>query len=333
MIPGWRRTGKVRRAQVDEKSRPARVPCRWLPLLILLTGCGADEGRPLRVVSTVPVTDPASATLSLGPDGHHWVGAPGVLRMRSAQSPLVELPMPGDAPPRVQGWIDGAAYVRTGDTLSVVPRGADSAAYSRGGFGDAPVIADVRGRMLLQGAGSGAILAHHPDSLAPVWAWPALGRRTTALAASPEGDRLHQAVASEGGDATILTRDLQTGRQLSAVELPAPLDALAVDPAGTLYGMAREGRATVVALRPRQGDLQLLWRRTLPMADEAGQARLAVAAGRVAVWGLGGRVGLRLLDARTGEILARTSTDPTDAAFGPDGSLWALYPGEIRRLE
>lgn len=333
MIPGWRRIGKVRRGRVDEKRTRPRVPGRWLPLLVVLAACGAEEGRPLRVERAVPVADPAAATVAVGPGGHYWIGAPGVMRVGAAEGPPAEIRVPGTTPPRVQGWINGTAYVRTGDTLSVVTVGADSAGFSRGGFGDAPVIADVRGRALLQGARSGAVLAHDPDSLAPVWAWPALGRRTTALAASPQGDRLHQAVASAGGDATIVIRDLQTGRELSAVELPAPLERLVADANGTLYGVARDRRATIVALRPRQGDLELVWRRPLRIAEEAAQVRLAVAGDRVAVWGLGPRIGLRLLSAKTGEILGRTRTDPLDVSFAPDGSLWALYPGELRRLE
>lgn len=280
------------------------------------------------------MADSAAETFSIGDDGRQWLGVSGSVGIRDPGGALVTLRVPGTEAPAVEGWIEGSAYLRSGDTLSVMPADGDSVTAVRGDFGANPLLVDVRGRALLQGARSGAVLAHDPRTLAPVWAWAALGSATTALAGSPEGDRVYQALASSGGDARLLIRDLQTGRELASVELPAPLALLAAGADGTLYGMAREGRrAAIVALRPARNDLELVWRRVLPMSGEADAVRLAVAGQRLAVWGLGPRVGLRLLATRTGEIVARTRVDPRDAAFGRGAELWALYPGEIRRLE
>jgi hypothetical protein len=187
---------------------------------------------------------------------------------------------------------------------------------------------------VLQGARTGAVLAHDAGSLETVWAWAALGAPTTALAVSPEGDRLYQALDDDDDEPQVLIRDLQTGRELGRLEMDFLLQELVAAEDGTLYGVGRDGRrAVVVALRPGGGELEPLWRRSLALTEALPRLRIAVSEGRVAVWGRGPREGLRVLDTAEGDILARTSTDPSDFSFGPGGEMWALYPGEVRRLE
>lgn len=332
MIPGRRRTGKVSPGGVQEKRpRPsARCVAAWW--LLLVSACYAEEGRPLREVERRPV-DAEAATLAVAPGGEVWLGLPGAIQRGGPAQGGGTLALPGEGVPALLGWLDERTYLRLGDRVVVVAAGEDSVRAWREGFGEAPVLVDEAGGVLLQGAGSGAVLAHDPDSLAPVWAWPALAERTTAMARSPEGDRLYQALVDADGDARILVRDFQTGRTLGTHPLPRPLEDLETGDDGTLYGVARNGRAAIVALNPRRGELEPVWRTTLPVAEEGVRVRIAVDRGRVAVWGLGPRIGLRLLDARTGEILARTRADPLDVAFAPGGALWALFPGELRRLE
>jgi hypothetical protein len=268
------------------------------------------------------------------PAGVHWLGVPGGLLLRDPAGSWREVRWEGEGVPRVLGWIGGSAYVRAGDVLQVLEAGRDSVAARREGFGSSPLLLDVRGRAVLQAAGSGAVLGHDPTTLEPVWAWAALGSPSGAVAASPQGDRVYHALADDEEGARILTRDLQTGRVLASMPIAAPVAVLATDSTGMLFALAREGRrAEVLALRPDGGELTVVWRRVLRAAEEAARVRLAVGDGRVAVWGLGPRVGLRLLEGRDGSVLGRSRTDPLDAAFGEDGSLWTLYPGELRRLE
>jgi hypothetical protein len=302
-------------------------------MLAMLTGCRTDEGRLLRAVEIVPLPDSA-ITLAVDGEGRQWLGRPGAMRVRDAAGSARDLRLPGAAAPRVVGWVDGTAYLQQGDALLVMPGRADSITAAREVFGRNPLLCDVRGRAVLQGARSGAVLAHDPATLEPLWAWAALGAATTALAASPEGDRVYQALDDDDRDPQVLTRDLQTGRDLGRMELDFPLEEMVAADDGTLYGVGREGRrAVIVALRPGGGELELVWRMPLPVDDAAARVRIVVSGAWVAVWGRGPREGLRILDSEEGDILARDRTEPLDVAFGPDGQLWALYPRELRRLE
>lgn len=129
----------------------------------------------------------------------------------------------------------------------------------------------------------------------------------------------------------MLIRDTQTGRVTGTAAFTAPFQSLVSDRAGVLYGVVREGRGSaVLALRHQGEELALLWRTRLRSSANGVEARLKVDGGRVAVWGLGTEVGLRLLDARTGTIIGRTAAEPLDFAFGPGLAMWGLYPGELR---
>jgi hypothetical protein len=203
----------------------------------------------------------------------------------------------------------------------------------REGFGTSRLVLDARGRAMYQGAGSGAVLEHDPATLEPLSGWPALAARTTALAASPEGDRLYQAVTSEEDGERLLIRDLQTGRVLAEVPLEGVLEAMAADGRGMLYGLLREGRRlTVVALRPAADGLEPVWRRRLSGRAGEGEVRLVESAGRIAVVVPPPAPRVRLLDARDGALLGRAGGEPLDFAFDSGGALWGLYRGVVRRL-
>ena len=176
---------------------------------------------------------------------------------------------------------------------------------------------------------------HHPDTLAPEWGWAARATPSTALAISPEGDRVYQAVVEdEGDDARLLVRDLQTGRVLHVMTAVAPLEHLEVDRRGWVYGLeqGRRGRA-VVALQPRGGEVETVWRHELAGESDRSPGRLAIGRDRVAVWGVGEEEDLLLLTTEDGSVVGRSAPAPLDGAFDPDGSLWVLRPGVLHRLE
>lgn len=301
--------------------------------MLAAVGCGGEAGRVLRVEEAVPLESDSASTLAIDPRGRWWLGVPGGVEVRDTAGRPSRIRFGGTTAPRVLGWMGEQAYLRSGDLVGVAAGGVDSVLAVREGFGTSRLVLDARGRALYQGAGSGAVLEHDPATLEPLSGWPARAARTTALTASPEGDRLYQAVASEEEGERLLIRDLQTGRVLGEVALEGRMEAMAADDRGVLYGLEREGRrVTVVALRPTADRLEPVWRRRLSGRAGEGEARLAESAGRIAVAVPPPAPGLRLLDARDGALLGRAGGEPLDFAFGPDGALWVLYRGAARRL-
>ena len=304
---------------------------RVFALGMTLCACGRMEGRVLQVVERVQLGSDSSSTVAVDSVGRHWLGSTGALQVRDSAGDGASVPAPGAEAPRVLGWIGRQAYLRVADEVAVVELGADSALARRGGFGVNPVSLDVRGRVVLEAAASGAVIGYDPGTLEPLWAWPALAQRSTALAVSPEGDRVYQALGTGEQAHRVLIRDLQSGRVLSSASFPAPFRALVTDDDGVLYGIVSDRRgAAVLALRPRAHDLELVWRVRLPASEDEAEMRIDVRASRVLVWGSG--VGLRLIDASDGTIIGRTRTDPLDATLDPGGELWALFSGELQRL-
>lgn len=240
--------------------------------------------------------------------------------------------LPGATHPRIAVSRGERVHLVSGDSLRVIP--APDSGGVRGGMSRSVVVGDPLGRFLLQGASSGAVIAHEPDTLDPIWAWASLDAATTALALAPWADRLYQAVEPDGGDPRLLVRDLQTGRTLTSVPLDAPAVALATDDRGRLFAVQREGGdLEVLRIDPGREDLDVLWRQRVGGQGERGaSASLAVAAGRVVLWGEAVRWGVVTLDPEHGSVTARSREPPLDAAVDPAGNIWALYPGELRRL-
>jgi hypothetical protein len=301
--------------------------------------CRGEEGRVLRVEETVRLTSDSASTLAIDPRGRWWLGVPGGVEVRDSAGPQARIRLGGPSAPRVLGWMGERAYLRSGDRVGVAEGGADSAVAVRDGFGTSRLVLDARERALYQGAGSGAVLEHDPATLEPLSGWPALAAPTTALAASPHGDRLYLAVASgvegeEGEEGErLLIRDLQTGRVLAEVPLEDRLEALTADERGVLYGLVREGRrVTVVALRPVTDRLEPVWRRRLSGRAGEGEVWLVESGGRIAVAVPPPAPGVRLLDARDGALLGRAGGEALDFAFDPAGALWVLYRGVVRRV-
>lgn len=286
----------------------------------------------LRVAQRIPVPDTAATTVAIDEEGRFWLGGRGRLWVQDSATRVKEFTLPGAAVPRVLGWGGSTGYLRVDGALARVGLDADSAVAWRGGMGTDPLVLDVRKRAIFQGARSGAVIAHDPETLEPIWAWASLDMVTTAMALSPEGDRLYQALGGEGEPA-ILIRDLQTGRVLAREAFAAPLVQLVAAPGGLLYGLAEDdGRVAAVALRLRRRELEVLWRRALEVG-EARDLQLAVQGGRVAVWGAAARSPLRLLSAVDGAPIGRSREPVRDAGFDGVGALWVLHPGELRRLE
>jgi hypothetical protein len=319
------------RSHARRPAAPGRRAGRLaLAALLLASGCRPGP-LPLPIETVVPLPPEAAGavTLAVALDGALWLGAPGAVAVLREAAPAVRLPISGSAAPRLLGVAGGRALLATADSLFLLDAGTGALLGSTAALG--PALLDVRGRWVFMGARSGAVMIHETDSLRTISAWPSLDRAATAIAASPEGDRIYLALAeAEGG--TILTRDLQTGRTLRTDAFAAPIRGLAVDVEGRLLALLAEGEtAEALLLRPWGPRLELLWRDRGRGDPALAAVRLDPAGARSALIlpGANGN-GLRALDAETGRLIGSLEEPPLDAAFDSAGRLLLLYPGELR---
>lgn len=291
-------------------------------------GWGGELDTAVHVRLQLPVD--STATLYVDSARNFLIGRPGRLTRVRPGSPPVALFSAGSAVPEIIGEMGGVLFVRQGDRVLRIDYGSGVAAV-REDVGGSVFARDPRGRWIIQGAGSGAVFGHSPESLEPVWGWASLGKPTTGLAISAEGARIYQAVPGE-----VIVRDIQTGRTLGRLEIPAPVHDLAIGPAGRIYGIAGTGeRATVLAIDMANGDPRVRWRRNLRELDLDGSAtlRLSPARFRLVLFTPGQKGGLRVLDTETGESIGTLGPGPIDARFAPDGELFLLYRESIRVVD
>lgn len=301
-------------------------------LLALLAACGRAEGPELPIAERVPLPAGSFSTLFVDSAGGSWLGGEGEVRRVGGGRPPLRVPVGGDDAPRVLGAAHQRLYVRAGDRLLALdPDSGRELAAASGVEGH--LLPDARGRFLLEIAASGAVFGRSPTTLEPFWAWPSLGVRVAAATPSAEGDRLYMALSGDGR-ATLLGRDLQTGRTLESEELSATVAALGTGRGGSLIALAGSaGEESVTALAPVAGVVRPLWRRSLRSLGVEGAAELRVdpGGGRAALFAPGNESGLRVLDAETGEPLGSVRGSLLDAAFTADGTaLYLLTGSEIR---
>lgn len=296
---------------------------------------GCDSGRRLETVTHVTVRAEGVKTLHVDRAGRAWLGGPsGLIRLDEAGDGSSRVDLTGPTAARVALEGPAVLYVLSGDVLHAVPRDSAAPVASRPGFGGAPVVLDPRGRFVAQGARSGAVLGFHPETLEPLWAWPARGAPTAALSVTPEGDVVWQVLAPSREPPVLLERDLQTGRILDRHPVEEDVRFLTVAPDGDLLLVVGDGaRLQALRLRPRGTELVPVWREALELGGEGPPlVRYAPAAGLVAVFRPGSDAGLRVLDAEAGALVGIVEDTPLDAGFSDDGALYLLTPREIRRV-
>jgi hypothetical protein len=286
----------------------------------------------------LPEAAPRGALLS-GPRGLLWITVPGALlaldpatgevRLRAEPDALATaVPLGADAE---------QIYVRAGSDL--VRLNAEGSVRARRPLASPGAVAlDPLGRHVLVGTDVGAVIGLHPRQLRPSWAWPRLGAPATALAVSPEGDRVYLALAPAGASdgARLLQRDAQTGRVLHETDLTGTVEDLRATAAGTVLAVLRDDSGyELLALRASDRGLVTIWRRPISAAAPRVAVRLRVddRGRRVALLKTGGDAGLVILDAGDGSVLSESADAPLDAAFGAHGALYLLYPREIRVLQ
>jgi hypothetical protein len=296
---------------------------------ILLSGCRRDAPE-LPIAEVIPIPVAGATTLHVGGDGRFWVGEATAVTVLEAGEVAARTAITAGAVPRVVGESHSHLLVRRASgSLLIFDRESGELLADTTIAGE-PLL-DVRGRWVFVATGSGAVLIHEPGTLTVTSAWAALGMTSTALAASPEGDRIYHALSDDGA-ATVLTRDLQTGRTLRTSAFSAPFLELAADRQGNLVGvMGEEEDAAVISLRPWGQELELRWRTRFSSPASTIAVHLSPDGARMAVLTPeDSKTGLHVLDAETGKILGRLSEHPLDARFDPRGRLLLLFPGEVR---
>lgn len=193
--------------------------------------------------------------------------------------------------------------------------------------------------ILLQSIRRGEIVVSPLPDMKPAWGWPDIGATTTALALSPEGDRIYQAVDSGDGDqpARLLIRDRLTGRIVGGIDLDVPFRALTSTTAGDLIGVAWDGErsnASVERLGWGGGGLHKTWSAYLPAPASVEALAFAISTDgrRVAVGGGNEEAGLTLLDGETGFIIADFDTATRSAFFDERGRLYAITDAAVLRF-
>ncbi len=319
-------------------ARPGLRVRRLLPLLPALLALAGGCRRPTGTVEvgagrTLPLAAPVDSTASIaaGPGGRVWLVAGGRLALldttRGPAAAAIELGTTDAA--RVLGSDTAAVYLRAGTRLLAVWPDSGRVRARRGGVGADGFAPDPRGGGYVA-TRWGGVLGVAPGSLRPLWSWPERGPAGTALAVSPLGDRLYQALG--GDEPRILTRDAQTGRILAETETAAAVRSLDAGADGTLYAVTEAGRrGALVALRPGPEGLEERWEASLLELELGDSVRVAVSPGgrRVALVSREGGGTLRVLDAATGRV-ASGERGVLDAAFAADGSLLVLTPREVR---
>ncbi|HEX2189433.1 MAG TPA: hypothetical protein VHG51_11070 [Longimicrobiaceae bacterium] len=317
-------------------ARPGGRTRRLLPLLLsapLLAGaCRRPEHPEVAAGRSVPLPAPVDSTASIaaGPAGRLWLAAGGRLAvLDTAGGPAAALDLEAPGPARFVGSDTAAVYLLAGTRLLAVAPDGGRVRARRGGVGEDGFAPDPGGGGYLATRGGGVLRAA-PGTLEPVLGWPERGPPGTALAVSPLGDRVYQALGGE--DPEVLTRDAQTGRVLARSEAGGEVRRLEAGPDGTLYALRGEGRrAALAALRPGPAGLEELWESTLRALDLDDSVRLAVspAGTRLALVSAAGGGTLRVLDAATGQVVAGEG-GVVDAAWAADGALLLLTPREVR---
>ena len=306
-----------------------------IALLLLITACGSEDT--LIPILSIEIVDESPVDSTRTDDGVLWLSSPGqAISFDPSTESARRLTIPGGGDPAVIG--------RAGDSLlllvdrRVVATSPDSVGLFTLSEGVDAAVIDTEGGFLLESIAHGEIVARQVDDLLPVWGWGGVGAASSALALSPEGDRLYQAsVGSAIRGYVLRVRDLLSGRTLQEVVLDWPIRVLRRTGQGDLIGAGwdEDGDAAFLTrLAWRAGELTVEWHRLMEPEGVGGPARLAISRDgrRIALAG-NDETGLTLFDGETGSTIAIYSGAVRDAVFDDFGNLYLLTPAAVIQVE
>jgi len=322
-----------------------KIPFHRLPGALVLAAVitAACAPMPSAVEDPAPVIEriglpeaPRVETLAAGEDGDLWLAGRAGLVILDPRSGAVR--MQRGLPAAPVAWRlayragDGAVILATpvGDLLRLPDAGSPPSA--RRAAADAPAHTVVSEDVHFDVLDNSAVYLLDPVSLRRFRAWARLGAATSAAAASPEGDRLYQAL-DEGRGSRLLMRDVQTGRILMEEVLPVRIRALVPGRGPRLYTIEGTGGEMAVARRrPSVEGAPLRWSVRLRELQVTSDAELRVAASGEELALVVPGEGVVLLAGADGRVVERWAFEALDAGFSRDGGLWGLEPGGVLRL-
>lgn len=303
-------------------------------LALLTTACGPEDT--LLPIRSIDIADQTSFDSVVSHGAGLWLSGPGqVISFDPRDESAHRLVVPARAP---------TLLGRAGNTLllladrTVLAASPDSAGLFLLADDVEAAVLDSAGGFLLESIAHGEIVARTIDDLRPAWGWSGGGVASSALALSPEGDRLYQAVTASGGRRpTLRVRDLLSGRTLRELELGGPVRILRATEQGDLIGVgwSDDGSALFITrLAWMAGDLVIDWHRAVASPADGPPPKLAISGDgrRIALTG-NAETGLTLFDGETGSTIAIWSGTAQDAAFDDLGHLYLLTEAAVVQVE
>lgn len=309
-----------------------------LLVAIGLSACRGTDPDTLSIVERIPLPG-TFASLHIADDGALWLGnSDGIVRTDPTGVVSGRFPFSsGSAPDRIATTASGL-YFRSGSAFHLIDPGTDSLLIHRDDMPGDAVAMDPRGRYLFRTGGAGAILAHDAPSLDPIWGWGAIGAEGTAIAVSPQGDRVYEAITDNDDTGELLVRDLQTGRVLERLDLPHPVRILLAAEDGSLVGIgwrADGSGGTLFRLAWIGGEIGTVWSRSTGDLGISPPMRLRLSGrgDRLAVLAMNDEAGLHVLDMETGRTVDRLGGRADDVAFDPADRIYLLDSSVVLRVE
>ncbi len=279
---------------------------------------------------------PTVETLAVVEGGDLWLGGRDALLILDPHTGVVRMQrrLPTAAVPwrLADRGEEGEVILASafGDLLRLAD--LDSSPSAHRPAADAPPLTVVSEDVHFDVLDNSAVYLLDRASLRRFRAWARLGATTTAAGASPEGDRLYQAL-EEGRGTRLLMRDVQTGRTLMEEELPVRVHSLVPGRGPRLYTIEGEGREMAVARRrPSVEGAPLRWSLRLRELQLGPDAVLRVAPSGEDLALVAPGEGVVLLSGADGRVLERWAFEALDAVFSRGGDLWGLEPGGVLRL-
>lgn len=306
-------------------------------VLLLTSACSSEDT--LRPVRSIGIEGSVALDTAMTADDVLWLSAPGrLVALRPSAASAAQLGVPANATAEVLGTAGGNLLFLANRT--VLAASPDSSAPFRVAERIEAATLEPETGVLFESITAGEIVAVVVDGFRPAWGWGGVGAPSSALAISPERDRLYQAVAPDDPDLspTLRVRDLLSGRTLRTVDLNGPIRILQTTTDGDLIGVgwATDGStAFLTRLSWADGELRTAWRRSVERATDRGRLKLATSADgrRAAVAGANAEAGLTLFDGETGSAIAVFSGAVRDAVFDDRARLYVLTDSVVLRVE
>lgn len=312
--------------QIRCAARPSWRAILALALLLVAAACRPEDT--LLAIRSIDVREESFNDVISVESGERWLSGSGrVVSFDPMRQSARSFPTPGLMDPHVLGRAGESLLLLADRSVMVAsPDSADLFVVARDV--DAIALDSVSG-ILFEAIAGGEIVARPLDTLLPAWGSAGAGANASAMALSPERDRLYQALLpAPGAGPALHVRDLLSGRTLREIPLDDPIRVLTTTRQGDLIGVGWDddgSDAFITRLGWTGGALVVKWRSAVEPAADGQRLKLAVSeeGDRIAVVG-NAETGLTLFDGETGSTIAIYSGTVHDAIFDGFGHVYLL---------